>query len=185
LDGTELLGLGPHQVCRAGVGRTFQTPRIFGGLTVGESVAVAARARVGERHAMARGRMVVDALDTMVLGHLARSPVEALTTGEVRRLELARAFVGWPRIVFLDEFLGGIGGEETDLVLGGIRGAREHGCTIVAIEHTMHAMVGFVDRFVVLNLGTVCASGSAEQIGANSEVVEAYLGRRWAERARG
>jgi branched-chain amino acid transport system permease protein len=180
LAGKELLGLSAHSVCRAGVGRTFQTPRIFAGLTVGESVHVAARARGG---GAAQGELVIDALRTVALKHLGRTPVEALTTGEVRRLELARAVVGWPRIVFLDEFLGGVGGEETELVLSGVREARAHGCTIVAIEHTMHAMVGFVDRFVVLNLGRVCASGSADEIGRNPEVVEAYLGHRWVGRA--
>jgi ABC-type branched-subunit amino acid transport system ATPase component/ABC-type branched-subunit amino acid transport system permease subunit len=180
LDGRELLGLRSHQVCRAGVGRTFQVPRIFVGLTVAESVTIAAKFRVSSREVP---DAVAEALATMQLTDKKQRQVQFLSTGEVRRLELARALVGLPAVVFLDEFLGGIGGEETDLIMSGLAKARENGCTIVAVEHTMHAMVSFVDRFVVLESGRVCAEGTAAEIGRNPVVIEAYLGRRWASRA--
>lgn len=179
LQGKELLGLPSHRVCRAGLGRTFQTPRLFWGLTVRETVAVAAQARMSSDRVPSA---IDDALGVMKLSPLAAAPVEKLTTGEVRRLELARAVVGRPDVVLLDEFLGGIGVEEAQLVLNGLRAVRERGSTIVAIEHTMHAMAAFVDRFVVLNLGRVCAEGTASEISSNPEVLEAYLGARWMRR---
>jgi branched-chain amino acid transport system permease protein len=180
LNDRELLPLKPYQVCRAGIGRTFQTPRLFSGMSVADSVEVAARSRLDRDEAV---EAIARCLDLMQLTSRATAAVDSLTTGEVRRLELARAIVGFPAVVLLDEFLGGVGGEEAALIMSGLRSVRDQGSTIVAIEHTMHAMLSLVDRFVVLNLGRVLASGTAAEIANNEEVIKAYLGERWAQRA--
>ena len=107
--------------------------------------------------------------------------VTELTTGELRRLELARAIatVGQDGVLLLDEFLGGLTRADSIVLLAALQRWRARGGTIVAIEHTMRAMAGFVDRFVVLNFGEVIAEGSPDEIWRNREVVRAYLGEKW------
>jgi branched-chain amino acid transport system permease protein len=86
-------------------------------------------------------------------------------------------------LLLLDETLAGLGGEEVEVVLAVIARLASEGQTIVIIEHTMQAMVRLVDRFVVLDHGSVLASGAPEEVTRNPEVVEAYLGKKWMEHA--
>ena len=109
--------------------------------------------------------------------------VDQLSTGELRRMELARAICGESTLFLLDEFLGGLGGQDAMAILDVIRRLRARGVTVVAIEHTMHAMTSLVDRFVVLNFGRIIATGTAKEVAENPEVIEAYLGKRWVARA--
>jgi branched-chain amino acid transport system permease protein len=98
-------------------------------------------------------------------------------------MELARALAGKPRILLLDETLAGLGQNETGEVVGLIRRLALEGITIVIIEHTMHAMVRLVDRFVVLDHGRVLIEGAPEAVTKDSRVIEAYLGKKWAAHA--
>ena len=183
LDGSELVGRKPHAVCRLGVGRTFQVVRAFPRMTVLENVIVGAYVGApsdleAERHAFA-------ALDRVGLGREhAHALAGGLTTKQLRLMELARALASRPRLLLLDETLAGLGHEELEGVLQAIRQVNREGITVVIIEHTMHAMVKLVDRFSVLDHGRLIAEGAPAEIVSNSAVIEAYLGKKWMDRAR-
>jgi branched-chain amino acid transport system permease protein len=94
-------------------------------------------------------------------------------------MELARAYAGQPQILLLDETLAGLGHDEVEDVIAGIRALSAAGITIVIIEHTMQAMVRLVDQFVVLDHGKVLVIGEPQSITKDKRVIEAYLGKKW------
>ena len=168
-------------LCRAGVGRTFQVMRPFARMTVAENVVVGAYVRVASD---AEARVLApDAVARVGLAAVAGRVAAELTTKELRLMELARALAGRPRILLLDETLAGLGPGEAAEVVAVIRRLAAGGITIVIIEHTMHAMVRLVDRFVVLDHGAVLVEGAPEAVTRDPRVVEAYLGRKWAAHA--
>jgi ABC-type branched-subunit amino acid transport system ATPase component len=179
LGGRDITRAKPSMVARAGLGRTFQTVRVFSNMSALENVHVAALTRHRLRSQALEAAWA--ALGEVGLEERAHVPVDGLTTGELRRLELARAMAtaGTDGLLLLDEFLGGLTAADGAVLLAALRRWRERGGSVVAIEHTMRAMAGFVDRFVVLNFGEVIAEGLPEEIWRNREVVKAYLGEKW------
>ena len=177
--GEPLLGLRPSQVCRRGIGRTFQVVRAFPRMTVLENVTVGAY--VGAPDDAAARRMAGVALDRVGLGGRADALAGGLTTRELRLMELARALAPQPRLMLLDETLAGLGHDDLDGILAAIRQLQADGVTVLIIEHTMQAMVQLVDHFDVLDHGRLIASGAPEAVVRNPDVIEAYLGRKWAE----
>jgi len=180
VDGCDVTVLKPHEVFAVGVGRTFQMVRDFKRLTLVQNVMIPARTR-GLTRSQAEV-VATQALKEVGLLSRAEDMVEFLSTGELRRMELARAICGNSKLLLLDEFLGGLGGEDANLILEVIKRIRDRGVTVVAIEHTMHAMADLVDRFVVLNFGVIIATGTVQEVAENPLVIEAYLGKRWASR---
>ena len=180
-DGYNLVGMAPNKVCALGVGRTFQVVRPFPRMSVLHNVVVGAYVRETDdqkafdaaRQALARVGM--QAYEDVLAG--------GLNSLELRLMEIARVLAGRPKLLLLDETLAGLGGEEVEVVLAVIARLASEGQTIVIIEHTMQAMVRLVDRFVVLDHGSVLASGAPEEVTRNPEVVEAYLGKKWMEHA--
>jgi ABC-type branched-subunit amino acid transport system ATPase component/ABC-type branched-subunit amino acid transport system permease subunit len=177
--GESIVGLRPSQVCRRGIGRTFQVVRAFPRMTVLENVIVGAF--VGAPDDAAARRLAATALDRVGLSARASVLAGGLTTRELRLMELARALAPQPRLMLLDETLAGLGHEDLDGILGAIRQMRADGVTVLIIEHTMHAMVQLVDHFDVLDHGRLLASGAPEAVVRNHQVIEAYLGKKWAE----
>jgi branched-chain amino acid transport system permease protein len=177
--GESLVGLRPNQVCRKGIGRTFQVVRAFPRMTVLENVTVGAF--VGAADDVSARHMAATALDRVGLGTRANAMASRLTNRELRLMELARALAPQPRLVLLDETLAGLGHDDLDGILGAIRRVRAEGVTVLIIEHTMQAMVQLVDHFDVLDHGRLIASGTPDKVVRNSEVIEAYLGKKWAE----
>jgi branched-chain amino acid transport system ATP-binding protein/branched-chain amino acid transport system permease protein len=183
LDGCNMVGWRPHEVCAAGVGRTFQVMRPFARMSVADNVLVGAyvhaptdeKARTFAAEAICRVGLAGSA------GRLAGE----LTTRELRLMELARALAGQPRILLLDETLAGLGHGEADEMVGIVRRLAQDGLTIVIIEHTMQAMVRLVDRFVVLDHGAVLMEGRPESVTRDPRVIEAYLGKKWVAHAQG
>jgi branched-chain amino acid transport system permease protein len=178
--GDPLVGLQPNQVCRRGIGRTFQVVRAFPRMTVLENVIIGAF--VGAADQTIAERMALAALDRVGLSDRAEAIAGGLTTRELRLMELARALAPHPRMLLLDETLAGLGHDDLDGILGVIRQLRADGITVLIIEHTMQAMVRLVDHFDVLNHGRIIATGEPDAIVRDPNVIEAYLGKKWVER---
>jgi branched-chain amino acid transport system permease protein len=178
LAGHDLSGLKPNRICRLGVGRTFQVVRAFARMSVIDNVVVGAyAANPTDQAARAAARQ---ALAQVGLTARADAVAGSLTNKELRLMELARALAGRPRLLMMDEPLAGLSHQDIDDMLGVIRTLNARGVTVVIIEHTMKAMVQLAERFVVLDHGAILAAGKPDEVTANREVIEAYLGKRWA-----
>jgi ABC-type branched-subunit amino acid transport system ATPase component/ABC-type branched-subunit amino acid transport system permease subunit len=177
LFGRDMVGAKPHKLAEAGLGRTFQIMRPFARMTVAENVLVGAYVHAqNEAEAIARAQA---AIRRVGLAASADKTAGGLTTKELRLMEIARALAGRPQILLLDETLAGLGSGEVDEVIAVVRRLATEGITIVIIEHTMQAMVRLVDRFVVLDHGTVLSEDVPEAVTRDPRVVEAYLGKKW------
>ncbi len=181
LQGIELVGQPPFALCDAGLGRTFQVVRPFPRLTILDNVVVGAFATErSDAAAYGRARAVIQQVG---LGGREARLGAALTTIELRLLELARALAARPRLLLLDEILAGLGSDEVEHVLQAIERIRRSGVTVVIIEHTMQAMVRLADRLLVLDHGVVLAQGEPQAVTSDPAVIEAYLGKKWAAHA--
>jgi len=183
LEGRDVTRRKPHQLCEAGVGRTFQVMRPFARMTIADNVVIGAYVRA-DTDIEARG-LAADAIARVGLAPYAHRLAGEVTTRELRLMELARALAGQPRILLLDETLAGLGHTEAEELIGIIRRLAQDGITIVIIEHTMQAMVRLVDRFVVLDHGAVLVEGQPESVTRDPRVIEAYLGKKWTAYAQG
>jgi len=177
LDGREMSGRKPHELCEAGIGRTFQIMRPFLRMSISDNVVVGAYVRA-RTDAEAR-QLATDAIARVGLSDIADRIAGELTTKELRLMELARALAGQPRILLLDETLAGLGHDEANEVVAVIQRLARDGMTIAIIEHTMQAMVRLVDSFLVLDHGAVIVEGEPEAVTRDSRVIEAYLGKKW------
>jgi branched-chain amino acid transport system ATP-binding protein len=200
--GTPVTGLSPNRIATLGLTRTFQTPVMFWGLSVRESIAVALQARAARgSYPATLGRSLLpsgagfparrkadeDTLaraDALIAGTrlapLADRATESLSFGEERLLELARARALEPRALLLDEPLSGLDQGEAAQVLEEVRAARTAGVTVLLVEHAVDELLAIADRIVVLDHGKKIAEGSRAEVVANPLVVDAYLGDEFA-----
>ena len=174
LEGADVTQMRPDQRCRLGIGRCFQIPKPFLGLSVFENLLVAAAfGRTGARDAEARS---VWSLELTGLARKANVLAASLTLLERKRLELARALAGQPTLLLLDEIAGGLTPHECEDLVRAILAVRATGVSIVWIEHVVHALLAIVDRLMVLHQGRKLLDGEPHAVIARREVREIYLG---------
>lgn len=160
---------------RMGVGRSFQIPQPFEGLTVFENLAVAASFGQGKSEAAVTEDCIRILHDTELM-RLANTPAGALSLLDRKRLELARAMATGPELLLLDEIAGGLTEGECKALVTTIKGLHAQGMTIIWIEHVLHALTAVVERLLVLDFGRVIGIGEPEAIMASKDVREIYLG---------
>jgi branched-chain amino acid transport system permease protein len=176
-----LIGRVPEDICAMGVGRTFQTVRVFNRLTLLENVATGAFVKTAtDDAALAKAW---NALEQVGMKDRAMAMGAELDNRELRLMELARALASKPKLILLDECLAGLSSEDIEQLIAVLRKVRDDGVTLAIIEHTMDAMKKLADRMVVMNYGKVLASGPPLEVLRNPEVISAYLGKRWAQHA--
>ena len=177
LDGTRLTGLSPDAVCRLGVARTFQKLRPFQGLTVLDNVMVGALTRTKDvRHARERARELIARVG---LAEKADAHARTLSTGQRKRLELARALATEPRVLLLDEVTGGVDQRTIPELVRLVRAVHAGGVTLLVIEHNMRVLTAVAQRIIALHLGEVIADGAPDAVARDRRVIEAYLGQAY------
>ena len=198
LNNVRLTGRAVEDVAALGVTRTFQTPVMFWGLTVRQSieVALAARAFGGtyppapprelipcglglrtRRHADGARHERADAILARAgIAQMAERPTESLAFGEERLLELARALAVEPTVLLLDEPLSGLNPDEVEAVIASIRAARADGVAVLLVEHAVGELLAVADRVVVLDHGRKIAEGTPKAVAADPVVIDAYIG---------
>ena len=176
-EGSSLLGVAPHRIAARGISRTFQLCRPFIGMSVLENVIVGA---LGSKRGQGAD---LDARAQALLGRVGLAgkegvPVEVLSYGDQRRLEIARALAAKPALLLLDEPFAGLGsGEIADLSALIRQVHADEGLTVLLIEHKLREFMRLVGRVIALDFGEVIAQGSPEDIVRHPAVIEAYIGR--------
>jgi ABC-type branched-subunit amino acid transport system ATPase component len=189
-QGVNIVNLPAYERTRLGISRTFQNLGIFPRLSVLDNVLCGLTVQAdtsmlqallrppGLRHQERRLMLTaMEALDTFGITGKAHLPAGALSYGDKKRVEMARACVSQPALILLDEPVAGLNPEETSQVAALIRQMRLVGKTILLVEHDMELVMGVSDHVVVLDGGRRIASGSPEEVRVNPLVLEAYLGR--------
>jgi branched-chain amino acid transport system ATP-binding protein len=175
LGGRDVTGLLPHEICRAGVGRTFQVVKPFPQMSVLDNVMVGALN--AHRHVRDARRRATDLLALLHLDGKTDMQAASLTLPERKRLEVARAMATGPRLLLLDEVMAGLRPTEVDEMVGVFRRInRETGLTILVIEHVMRAVMALAARVVVLHHGEKICEGTPEVVVRDPAVLECYLG---------
>jgi branched-chain amino acid transport system ATP-binding protein len=169
--------LKPHQICRSGIVRTFQSVKIFGNMKVMDHILLASlfgsSGRIPARDIPAEALNLLDFVGLSGTGNML---AKDLTLAKQKRLEVARALASKPEVLMLDELMAGLNVAEVNEAMGLITRIRDRGITIIMIEHVMKAIMGICDRIIVLHHGVKIAEGTPQEIANSQTVIEVYLG---------
>jgi len=174
-EGRDITDLSRHERCRIGLGRTFQIPRPFTGMTVFENVLVGAT-HGRKMAARASYAHCVDILEWTGLHKKVNVLAGSLSLLDRKRLELARALATDPSLLLLDEIAGGLTQVEVEELIEEIKKLRTRGVTIVWIEHIVHALLAVVDRITVIQFGRKLCEGDPHEVMNSQEVQACYMG---------
>jgi branched-chain amino acid transport system ATP-binding protein len=184
--GQAITGLRPHEIVRRGLVRTFQLTTLFQEMTALENVLLGMHlySRRGLGQVLFSRRMFPadeitrsrEVLEFTGLAPFAAQLARNLPHGYQRMLGIAMAVAARPRLLLLDEPVTGMNLEESDRVMALVKTIRDHGTTILLVEHNMKAVMGTCERIVVLNFGQKLAEGSPAAVSTSAEVIDAYLG---------
>ncbi|HEY3673323.1 MAG TPA: branched-chain amino acid ABC transporter ATP-binding protein/permease, partial [Acidimicrobiia bacterium] len=180
LGDRELGRLKPHQRIRAGLGRTFQQIELYDDMSVRENIAVGLAGRERKRASEADLERILQLLE---LGEVAGRPAGELSQGQRQLVSIARALVGSPRVVLLDEPASGLDTAESQWLGERLRRIRDSGVTIFMVDHDMHLVLNLAEQVHVLDFGVLLASGTPAAVKAERRVAEAYLGSTYGEQA--
>jgi branched-chain amino acid transport system ATP-binding protein len=180
-EGKDITGLKPSDICRMGILRTFQIPRLFLRQTVLDNVMYGAL--FGRRKPASISEARKDSyrfLDFVGLSYKKNLLANQLNTYERKMVELAMALNAFPRLLLLDELVAGANPQEMQFCMEIVKKIRDElGITILWIEHVMKAIMNVADNIVVLNFGRKIAEGPPIEVARNKEVIEAYLGAEY------
>ena len=177
LEGNDITGANPADICQRGIGRTFQIPLPFSRLTVLENVRLGRAYGSQPAESIEQAEREADEVLEFIGLRSRRSVVSGrLPLLDRKRLELGKALATRPKVLLLDEILGGLNPAEIDTAMKLILAIRDSGVTLVVVEHVMRAIMGISDRVVVLNSGKKIAEGPPQKVVHDKNVIEAYLG---------
>jgi branched-chain amino acid transport system ATP-binding protein len=178
-----LVGLPPHRVSRLGVGRTFQITATFGSMSVRENVQTALLSHHSRNYSIRRradglfSREAESLLERVGMRAQAERQCAVLAYGDLKRVELAIALAGGPRLLLMDEPTAGMAPDERGALMELAASlARSDGIAVLFTEHDMSVVFGFASRVIVMHLGEVIAAGAPDQVRADARVREVYLG---------
>jgi branched-chain amino acid transport system ATP-binding protein len=182
-DGRSIAGLPPHRIARLGLARSYQIVQPFPEMSALDNVAAGALFSGATKSLSLARTAALAVLERVGLGADAQRPAASLTLAQRKRLEVAKGLAANPRMLLLDEVNAGLNASEIERALDLIRGIAAEGVAILLVEHLMRVVSGLCHRVVVLHHGQLIADGAPDAVLADPAVVEAYLGRRYAERA--
>lgn len=171
--------LSTYEICKLGIGRTFQVVKPLRRMTTLENVMSGAFLKTSNI-TKARDK-ALEVLDFCGLFRYRHFPAKGLTIADKKRLEIARALATEPELLLLDEVAAGLNPKETETVMEIIQKIRSSGITILIVEHVMKVIMGISDRIMVINFGKEIARGTPQEIVNNQEVIKAYLGESYAQ----
>jgi branched-chain amino acid transport system ATP-binding protein len=175
LQERDITALSPHERCRIGLGRSYQIPHPFVGMSVFENLLVGASFGTGKPERQCHG-LCAEILERTGLIDKANALAGSLTLLERKQLEMARALASQPQVLLFDEIAGGLTEAECSELVEHIREIRASGVSVIWIEHIVHALMSVVDRLMVINFGRVIADGDPEPVMASKDVQQIYMG---------
>ncbi len=175
--GEKISGLKPHQICRMGVARTFQSVKVFTNMPVIQNVLLGSLfgTPTGMSQAEAK-REAIGLLEFVGLAAVKAIPAKDLTLANQKRLEVARALATKPELLLLDELMAGLNPTEVAQGMELVTKIRDKGITVFLVEHVMKAIMSICDRIMVLHHGEKIAEGTPQEITTSKKVIEVYLG---------
>jgi branched-chain amino acid transport system ATP-binding protein len=172
-----ITGLKPHQICKLGIARTFQSVQLFGNMTVLENVVLGSICGTATSGSTPEAkRKAIALLEFVGLSAKKSEVAKNLLIGEQKRLEVARALATKPELLLLDEVMAGLNPTEVMGSISLIKEIHEQGITILMVEHVMRAIMSISNRIIVLHHGEKIAEGTPQEIIRDKKVIETYLG---------